>query len=189
MDRREALKHVTLILGGTIIGAQAFLSGCGTDKSDEDEKVSFSKEDMALVDEIGETIIPTTDTPGAKAVGVGSFMSMILPVCYEEKNQKAVHIGLRKIRNDFEAEFGHTFMEATPAERHSFLSKLDQEMVAYSGSKEEKEPDHYFQLLKEITLLAYFTSEVGCTQARRYVQTPGRYEGCIPYTEGDRAWI
>ena len=188
MDRREALKQVALIMGGTIIGTQAFLSSCQPDTR-ENETITFSKEDMALVDEIGETIIPTTDTPGAKAVGVGAFMSMILPVCYEEKNQKAVHIGLGKIRKDFEAEFGHTFMEATPAERHVFLSRLDQEWVYYSESKEEKEPDHYFKLLKEITLLAYFTSEIGCTQARRYVQTPGRYEGCTPYNEGDRAWI
>ena len=189
MDRREALKQVALIMGGTIIGAQAFLSSCQPDTRDENETIAFSKGDMALVDEIAEVIIPTTDTPGAKAVGVASFMSMILPVCYEEKNQKAVHVGLKKIRKDFEGEFGHTFMEATPAERHVFLSRLDQEWVDYSETKVEEEPEHYFKLLKEITLLAYFTSEVGCTQARRYVQTPGRYEGCIPYVEGERAWI
>ena len=28
----------------------------------------------------------------------------------------------------------------------------------------------------------------GATQALRYVAVPGKYEGCIPYKKGDRAW-
>jgi hypothetical protein len=42
--------------------------------------------------------------------------------------------------------------------------------------------------MKELTLLGYFTSEIGCTQARRYIETPGKYDACIPYKKGDKAW-
>jgi hypothetical protein len=42
--------------------------------------------------------------------------------------------------------------------------------------------------MKQLTMLGYFTSEVGSTQALRYVPVPGKYEGCIPYKKGDRAW-
>lgn len=189
MDRREALKNVALIMGGTIIGTQAFLSSCQSDNKDENGKEMFSKGNIALLDEIGETIIPTTDTPGAKAVGIGSFMAMILPDCYEGNDQESFHKGLEKLSKEFEAEYGHSFLKGKPEERHVFLSALDKEMMRYTGSKKEKDPEHYFKIMKELTLLGYFTSEVGCTQARNYVQTPGRYEACISYNKDDRAWI
>jgi hypothetical protein len=47
---------------------------------------------------------------------------------------------------------------------------------------------HYFRMMKELTLLGYFTSEIGCTQAQRYVESPGRFEACLPYKAGERSW-
>jgi len=49
-------------------------------------------------------------------------------------------------------------------------------------------PTHYFRMMKELTLLGYFTSEIGCKQAQRYAETPGRYDPCVPYKPGDKAW-
>jgi hypothetical protein len=49
-------------------------------------------------------------------------------------------------------------------------------------------PSHYFRMMKELALLGYFTSEIGCTQAQRYVETPGHYDPCVPYTPGQKAW-
>ena len=43
-------------------------------------------------------------------------------------------------------------------------------------------------MMKELTLLGYFTSEIGCTQALRYAETPGHYEPCVPYLAGQPAW-
>jgi hypothetical protein len=54
--------------------------------------------------------------------------------------------------------------------------------------KKPEDDNHYFRMMKELTLLGYFTSEIGSTQARRYVPVPGRYEGCIPYKKGDKAF-
>lgn len=186
MDRREALKTVALLLGGTVINSQVFLTGCSSATDENDEL--FTQSDIALLDEIGETIIPATDTPGAKAVGVGNFMAMMLPDCYSERNQENFRKGLDKIRNDFNNEFAHSFMEAEPEERQHFLQKLDAEIPSYDETKTKNDPDHYFRIMKELTLLGYFTSKAGCTQARRYKQTPGRYQACTDYTEGDKAW-
>jgi hypothetical protein len=49
-------------------------------------------------------------------------------------------------------------------------------------------PTHYFRMMKELALLGYFTSEIGCKQAQRYAETPGRYDPCVPYKPGDKAW-
>jgi hypothetical protein len=189
MDRREALKKVALIMGSTVIGTQAFLSSCQSENKNKAEETNllFNQSDVALMDEIGETIIPTTDTPGAKAARVGNFMAIMIPDCYEEKDQKGFRKGLDKIHKDFQAQFGYSFIEGKPEERHRFLNRLDEEVLFYSETKKDEDPEHYFRIMKELTLLGYFTSEIGSTQALRYIQTPGRYDACVPYN-GDRAW-
>jgi hypothetical protein len=80
-------------------------------------------------------------------------------------------------------------MASSPAQRVALLERLDREAIEYMGRPgSEGRPPHYFRMLKELTLLGYFTSEIGCTQAQRYVETPGRFEPCVTYTAGDRAW-
>ena len=68
------------------------------------------------------------------------------------------------------------------------LTEIDKEQKDYNKNKKPEDSNHYFSLMKQLTLLGYFTSEIGCTQALRYEAVPGRYEGCIPYTKGDKAW-
>jgi hypothetical protein len=79
-------------------------------------------------------------------------------------------------------------MKITAQQKHDLLVKLDQEQKDYMKNKKDADPSHYFRMMKELTLLGYFTSEIGCTQARRYVETPGKFEGCIPYKKGDKAF-
>jgi hypothetical protein len=50
------------------------------------------------------------------------------------------------------------------------------------------QPAHFFRMMKELALLGFFTSKVGCTEALRYVEAPGRFDPCIPYTPGQPAW-
>lgn len=38
----------------------------------------------------------------------------------------------------------------------------------------------------EGSFIGAITSEAGCTKASRYVETPGKYEPCIPYKKGIR---
>lgn len=187
MNRREALKNVALILGGTVINSRAFISCCSSGNAGEKIRM-FSQSDIDLLDEIAETIIPATDTPGAKAAGVGRFMAMMVPDCYSSRDVENFRQGLNEIRQTFKTEYRHTFLDAEPAERREFLNNLDSEIDSYNETRNSEDPDHYFRIMKELVLLGYFTSEVGCKQARRYAQTPGRYEACIDYTEGDRAW-
>ena len=79
-------------------------------------------------------------------------------------------------------------MKLTPQQKHDLLVELDKEQKDYSKNKKPDDPQHYFRLMKELTLLGYFTSKIGATQALRYIETPGRYEGCIPYKKGEKAW-
>jgi hypothetical protein len=184
MTRREAVQQISLLLGGTILGANAFI-GCN---SESNKKVDFSAEEVALLDEIAETILPATKTPGAKAAKVGEHIKVMVNDCYEEKDQILFHDGVKKIQELSKKEYGDTFEDIKPEQRHALLVKLDEEQKATMKTWKEGDSKPYFRLMKELTLLGYFTSEIGCKEARRYVETPGKYEACIPYQKGDKAW-
>lgn len=186
MNRREAMSAVAWLLGGTIVGAD-LLVAC-TPKSERQVSDLFSLENIALMDEVAETILPATSTPGAKAAEVGAFMAVMVRDCYTPEDQKVFLKGLAQIDEASEKEYGDTFLELNPQQRTALLRTLDNEQKEYMANKEPEAPSHYFRMMKELTMLGYFTSEVGATQALRYVETPGRYEGCVPYQKGDRAW-
>ena len=79
-------------------------------------------------------------------------------------------------------------MELDAKQRTDLLKELDIAQRDYQEKKEKEDPNHYFRMMKELTLLGYFTSKVGATQALRYLPVPGRYDGCVPYKKGERAW-
>jgi hypothetical protein len=192
ISRREAILRVSTVLGGmALIGQVAMLAGC---KRAEPDVVAFSQADIALLDEIAETILPETATPGAKAAGVGPFMAMMVIDTYAEGEQKVFQDGLRAIEDECLELHGTPFMSASGSERLSLLEKLDAEQLHYmravdeGNGAQEKAMPHYFRMMKELALLGYFTSEIGYTQAMRYEETPGRYDPCTPYAPGDKAW-
>lgn len=189
MNRRDALSRVALLLGGTVIGAEFFLSGCGTGDKKVGQSVDFTADDIAYLDEVAETIIPATDTPGAKEAKVGTFMTVMVKDCYDEKNQKIFLEGMNKLNEASKKKFGgNSFMKATPEQRKELLNELDKEQKEYAKNKKKDDDAHYFTQMKQLTLLGYFTSEPGATKALRYVPVPGRFDACIPYKKGDKAW-
>jgi len=188
MNRRDALSRVALLLGGTIIGGTVFLEGCKPADKKYGTAETFTPDDIAYLDEISETIIPTTNTPGAKAAKVGTFMTVMVNDCYDEKDQKIFKEGMGKLNAASDKKFSSGFMDISAAQRTELLTEIDKEQLEYNKTKKQEDPNHYFRMLKELTLIGYFTSEVGATQALRYLPVPGRYDGDMPYKKGDKAW-
>jgi hypothetical protein len=181
MNRRDALKSVMVMMGGTMIGATAILTGCAPEH--QIEGLNFSPEDIAFLDEIGDTIIPETDTPGAKATGIGSFMVMMVKDTYDADQQKTFVDGVNMIRKDFKSTQSSGFMEASQEDRLAYLNGMYEQYKASNGEEVK-----VINMLKDLTVLGYFTSEIGATQALNFVEVPGKYEPCIPYNKGDKAY-
>jgi hypothetical protein len=182
MNRRDALKSVVLMMGGAMVGANVILTGCAPE--DQIVGLEFSPKDIAFLDEIGEAIIPTTDTPGAKSVGIGEFMVMMVKDTYTGDQQTAFVDGLNFIRKDFESKTGNDFMEASMDERTAYLNELKTNSIADPENKNVE----VIKMLQDLTVLGYFTSEVGATQQLRYYEVPGKYDPCIEYKPGDKAY-
>ena len=189
IDRREAIKRVTVLLGGVaLIGGSGLLEACERAQrnatSAQAGAGTFTAQDIALLDEVADTILPETKTPGAKAAHVGAFMALMVTDTYEDRDQQVFRDGMRQLNEA-------SFMAATPAQRLALLERLDREQKAYGEAHRGHKPPaapHYFRQMKELACLGYFTSEIGCTQAMRYRETPGRFDPCTPYTPGETAW-
>jgi hypothetical protein len=220
MTRREAILRMSALLGGVaLIGSGALISGCRAEKTGTAASTPFTADDIAYLDEIADTILPTTSTPGAKAAKTGAFMALMVTDTYHDDDEKTFRDGMRKLDDLSKSKNGASFMKATPAQRLALLQELDKEQHDYSekqraegrkksdafisGTSQQNAPEakinpatqiasepanKYFRMMKELALLGYFTSEIGATQALRYVESPGRYDPCAPYKPGEKDW-
>ena len=189
MNRREALSAVTFLLGGTVIGAEVFLSGCGRTK-DEVLNVTLSDDDIRLLNDIGETILPaTTSSPGAREANVGAFMKSIVSDCYSAEEQKIFQDGLLKLNAATQRLFGNNFGALDEMQRHEFILGLERESANYKSTKTTNDPNtHYYTMIKQLSVWGFLSSEAGATKALRHVAVPGRFDGCIPFQPGEKAW-
>ncbi len=185
MNRRDLLKQIALLTGGVVIGSEVFLSGC---KTGIKTYAGFTADVIALLDEVGETIIPATTTPGAKAAKVGEFMKVYVTDCFTQKEQDAFTKGLSSLEDACKKMHSKSFMECDATQRHDFVVSLEKEAKDFNSKKQKEEPPHYYTMMKQMTLNGFFTSKTGATETLRHIQIPGKYDGALPYKKGDKAW-
>ena len=193
ITRREAILRVSALFGGAaLVGQAAMLAGCAAPSAGRRTPSAagalFREADIALLDEVAETILPETSTPGAKAAGVGPFIAMMVTDVYYPDDQQVFLAGLKDLQTRCLVAYGAHFQVVTAPQRQDLLETLDAEQHLAMETRADGEPTHYFRMIKELTLLGYFTSEIGYTQAMRYVETPGRFDPCVPCRPGEKAW-
>jgi len=186
MQRREALKRITWISGGALSApiAAGILQGCQADSSSDWMPSVLTEDQVSLVAEICETIIPATDTPGAKDALVHRYVDIMLKDIFEEKDKNRFLTKLDEFAQDAQTQYGKSFVKCESEQRIEHLKSY--EKAARNNTNPVDTP--FFTTMKQLTLSGFFTSEVGATQVLRYVAVPGRYEGCVPLEEGQNAW-
>lgn len=187
MERRELLKMIVAATGAALVGLPALVQG---QTPTAGAKASFSAADISTLDEIAETILPRTKTPGAKDAGAGAFMAQFVTDCYTALQQEAFRAGLAEI----DKRAGGRFVSLTPEARTALLRTLDTEArtpavaVADTTAEATDAVPHYFTMFKQLAIFGFFTSKVGATEVLQYVAVPGRYDGDLAYTPGTPAW-
>lgn len=185
MNRKEALHSMLLLTGGAFITLPV-LSGCRHNDRVNDE---FNEDDIIFLDEVAETIIPNTpDSPGAKEAKVGAFMKKFVTDCYGKRNREVFIRGIAALNERCNGLYKMPFVKLSAVQKRNVLIVLDREAKKYQNNKKEVEPDHYFCMMKDLTVFGYFTSEAGAVKALRYLPVPGRFNGEIKCEKGDRAW-
>ena len=176
---------IAAITGGVFIGGD-LLTGCKSGPSIGGP--TFSTDDTAFLNEVAETILPATKTPGAKAAKLGQLMVVMVNDTYDVQDQKIFHEGIGKLEEACKKLNGKSFMEANAEQRTTLLTALDKEATDYQKAKKKEDAAHYFTMMKQLTLFGFFTSKEGATEALRYLPVPGKFDGAYPYKKGDKAW-
>jgi len=167
LDRRTLLRSAILLVGGTLASGVAgpALAVAGTARF-------FTPDELRIVAEFAEIIIPRTDTPGAKDAGVPEALNALM--------------------TDWASE-------ARKAEFRALVGRIDAAGVVPLGAPPQIEiarrfdaaqlaADPVYRRFKELILTLYYLSEAGATRELRYLHTPGRWEASIPIGPDTRAW-
>lgn len=176
---------MSLAMGGALSATTltAVFTHCASKKEDlvAEGLLFLNRGQYQTITAIADRIIPRTDTPGAIDAAVPEFIDMMLFDCYREADKKRFLSGLEGFSNSLEKDISNYSDEQLEAALTEYEKAVRQD-------SDRKEEAFFIRTVKELTLLGFFTSEPGATQALRYVAVPGKYEACIPIDE-NRAWL
>lgn len=182
MDRRELLRAIAALTGCAFVGADHVFAAVA-------DTAAYTPAQIALLDEIAETILPRTDTPGAKDAQVGAYIARYSAACYSPTDLAVLRAGLVDIDARSRKVHGTDFVRSTGKQKETLLVTIDAEAKRHAreaGDKPGQSP-HWFTLCKQLTLMSFFTSEAGATRVARYRPVPGPYKGVVPY-KGETFW-
>lgn len=184
MNRRQALITMMGAMGlatTEVFGASALLAkepSKGASESSANRSTTLSDGQIRLLNEVGETILPETpESPGAKAINIGQFMNEIVRDFYTREEQQVFVQGLGQLQQRSNAEFSRDFVDLNMQERQQLLLALEKDADA-----------DYYQMMKQLTVWGYFSSQAGASKALRYAPIPGRYDGEVKIKPGTKAW-
>ncbi len=189
ITRREALHHLTLLVGGAISAPAmgAILSGCRAKPAPASwTPQALTSDQVDLLGALVDLIIPTTDTPGAKDAGFPVLIDKIIRDWVEAEDRVRFQAGLAAADEEMQETHGVAFREATPEQQNALLTRLDRE--AMQAREEGAAALPFFATLKEWTLVGYYTSEIGATQELQWLAAPGRYDADLPLEEVGPTW-
>lgn len=179
MNRREVLKSVGLIVGGTVVGADAFLSGCSFR---EETKGLLSQTQIDVLEDIAETILPHTDkSPGAKDAGVGQFMNKIVSDFYTIPEQQVFLAAIASYR-------AIKFSLLSPEDKEALLLSKEANAEAYPVATYVNQDGEHFEtrpayiMIKQLSIWGYLSSEIVAKNNYNFLPIPGKYENCVTVT-------
>ena len=188
ISRRRALQQVALLLGGaisapTVAGVFSTATRRAWAASPAWAPRTLSPAQLELVATLAEHIVPQTETPGARAAGVHRFVDTLLTDHYATAERDRFLAGLAGVDTQARSRYGKPLVQATTEQQLALLRELD--AAAYTAGRGED--GWFFRRVKELTLVGYYTSQIGAMQ-ELHVSPFGTYRGDIPYSSVGRAW-
>ena len=184
MKRREAIKSYALIAGAlSTVSISTILSGCKAEVKEGWTPEFFDENEIKILETITEFIMPKTDTPGANDALVHRFIDSAVNDVVEEDEQTIFKSGLKEIETKSQSGFNKSFSDLDTDEMDFIVSHFHRE--AEKKLKVDPDSKHIFPLLRQLTVVGFFTSEIGSTQVLRHNPIPGEYLGCVPFGPDD----
>jgi hypothetical protein len=188
MKRRKAIGTILLAGTATTISFGGYEWYSLTKSPDKDYILSKK----ILLAELAETIIPATDTPGAKEAGAVEYMIPFLIDCTDKKTLNRFIEGLKDLESYTFSRYHRDFIRCSEDEKLAVLHYYDQKS-AVTHSLFEKIRNRligypFFVTLKKYAVQGYCISEKGATIGMRYIAVPGKNLPCIPMEPNQKSW-
>jgi hypothetical protein len=172
VNRRTAIRQLFCISAGVLI-----IPSCAQDKSKSSillKNMSIDSNQEKLLEELTETIIPATSTPGAKDIYAHLFALKMLDDCYKKEDQQKFVSGMEAFQKRAKKQLDRSFVEATPDQRKTLLRSIE------TDQESKDDLNFFYSTIKRLTVQAYTTSEYFLTKVHVYELVPSRYHGCVP---------
>lgn len=185
-DRREMIMYLALVSGLVLMPASleslaAFSKP--TDLTRLGKKGLLNAEQLALLADVSDVIIPATDSPGALAAKAHEFINQFAVVCLGIHEQNQILETLDKIAIEANKKSGKDFKTLSTAQKIQLLTEFEQGKSPFTSNDREN-----FKQLKGWIVFAYYTSEPGATQELSYLAIPGGYKGNVKFSSVGKAW-
>ncbi|MDG1708413.1 MAG: gluconate 2-dehydrogenase subunit 3 family protein [Emcibacteraceae bacterium] len=173
INRRKLLKNIAMMTGGVLSSSviSGVMSGALAQETIDVDNPVFSDAELKLVGQLADMIIPDTDTPGAIGAKVHHYIHAIVGDWYYDEERANFMKGLAAVDSGF--------MNTSVSERTAIMTMMDNEVA---------DGKTFFEEFKELTLVGYFTSQIGAEEELRYEQYPGPYQGCVPFEQVGKTW-
>jgi len=179
-DRRDLLAGAGLFFGASLSPPLArALAAADNQGGFTASHAVFNDAQRALVTAISDRILPATDTPGAVAAGVLAFIEMMQADWYSPGDRMDFLAGLAALDDFALKEDGKLFAALAVEQQDKVLTTAMHGMMPGLASG-------FFNHCRQLVMLGYYTSEIGCKQERVYLPVPGRYDGAYPYAQVGR---
>jgi hypothetical protein len=174
MTRRDALRSCFIItVGATLIPS------CLQDKDKSSialKNIKIDGKQEKLIAELAETIIPKTDTPGAKDVYAHLFILKMVDDCYEKEGQQQFMKGLDEFEKLSKKKFDKSFVELSQPQRVQLVTEVNNN----NDNKVDDDVTYFYKAVKRFTSQAYTTSKYYLTSVQEWKLVPGTFKGCVP---------
>ena len=186
MQRREALRLLACAAALPLLSRDAFsLFQEVHDQLPASAALkTLSPEQNVMVTLISEIIIPQTDTPGAKGVRVNEFIDLILTEWYDHDERALFLAGLADVNARSRAKFSADFADCPEPQQTQIVAELDEDLTRFRESLPVPPPDpapqKFFGMMKQLTLVGYYTSEAGFGDELQETIIPAGHAGCVP---------
>jgi hypothetical protein len=189
MQRRKAIGLILGIGGTTAVSLVGYKWYTWNKFFDPSDYLEHKKD---LLTALAETIIPETDTLGARSAGVGNFIYIMVKDCSERKTQNKFIEGLKDLEAYCLSQYAKTYLQCSADEKMAVLQYFRSKEPRNGGIVKKIENKYlgqsFYSTLRQYTISGYCTSKQGATQALAYIAIPGKYIGCMPLEKGQKAW-
>jgi hypothetical protein len=188
MNRRKAIYSLMLLGAGTV----ATYTGYKLYQVNKKPNLMFLDEHVDLIAALTENIIPRTDTPGAIDTGSPAILIAMIKNNADRKTQNNFIDGLKELINYTTSKYDQPFATLPFATQQQIVQVFYEKGKNYAGKsgkvKNKILGKSFFEILKQYTSIAYCTSKEGASIGLAYDYIPGKFEGCVSLSPGQKSW-